>query len=262
MPAPDITTPGAPMWIDLFTSDTGKAEAFYGGLFGWTFESAGEEFGGYITVSKDDKLVAGCMKNDASQDTPDMWSLYLKTDDARKIESLAVENGGQVYASAMDVAELGTMTLIADVGGAAIGAWQPGTHKGFDVVGEPGTPSWFELHTRDYDKTIDFYQNVFKWNTKPESDTPEFRYMMLIAADGTGLAGVMDASAFMPEGVPAAWSIYFGVDDTDAALKRVVELGGTIIEGAEDTPYGRLARAADTTGTQFKLVAPNDQMPG
>ena len=55
--------------------------------------------------------------------------------------------------------------------------------------------------------------------------------------------------------------MYFGVDDTDKASELVVELGGTVVEPAEDTPYGRLARVADPTGTQFKLVAPNDQMP-
>jgi predicted enzyme related to lactoylglutathione lyase len=31
---------------------------------------------------------------------------------------------------------------------------------------------------------------------------------------------------------------------------------------AEDTPYGRLAAAADPTGARFKLVAANEAMPG
>lgn len=65
----------------------------------------------------------------------------------------------------------------------------------------------------------------------------------------------MDAAGFLPEAVPAHWSIYFGVEDTDAALARVVELGGSVVQGAEDTPYGRLAAAADPTGARFKLVA-------
>ena len=59
----------------------------------------------------------------------------------------------------------------------------------------------------------------------------------------------------MPEGTPSAWAIYFGVDDTDAALERVVELGGTVTQPAQDTPYGRLAQAADPTGASFKLMA-------
>lgn len=70
-------------------------------------------------------------------------------------------------------------------------------------------------------------------------------------------AGIMDAANFLPEGVPAHWSIYFGVADTDAALTTVVELGGSIVMPAEDSPFGRLAQVADPTGAGFKLVAPS-----
>ena len=56
-------------------------------------------------------------------------------------------------------------------------------------------------------------------------------------------------------GVPSYWSIYFLVDDADAALAQVTALGGTVVEPAEDTPYGRLATATDSTGAQFKLMA-------
>jgi uncharacterized protein len=65
----------------------------------------------------------------------------------------------------------------------------------------------------------------------------------------------MDAAGFLPEGVPAFWAIYFAVDSTDAALEKVVELGGSVVTGAEDSPNGRLATAADPTGARFKLVS-------
>jgi predicted enzyme related to lactoylglutathione lyase len=64
----------------------------------------------------------------------------------------------------------------------------------------------------------------------------------------------MDASGFLPEGVPSHWSVYFGVDDTDAALAKIVDLGGSVVQPAEDTPYGRLATAADPSGALFKLI--------
>ena len=67
-------------------------------------------------------------------------------------------------------------------------------------------------------------------------------------------AGVMDASAFLPEGVPAHWSVYFKVADTDATLAKIAKLGGNTVVPAEDTPYGRLATAVDPTGAIFKLV--------
>jgi predicted enzyme related to lactoylglutathione lyase len=40
----------------------------------------------------------------------------------------------------------------------------------------------------------------------------------------------------------------------DARLARAVELGGSVVMPAEDTPYGRIATAADPTGAQFKLI--------
>lgn len=186
--------------------------------------------------------------------------MYLATDDARKAVEAASGRGGQVLVAAMDVGDLGTMAVVSDPGGAAIGVWQAGLHQGFGVLGEPGTPSWFELHTRDYQAAVTFYREVFGWDTHVVSDTPEFRYTTVRQRDGW-VAGVMDASGFLPVGVPAHWSVYFGVEDTDAALAKVVDLGGSILMAAEDTPYGRLAAAADPTGARFKLVAANEAMP-
>jgi uncharacterized protein len=246
---------GAPCWVDLMTSDPDKSRAFYGQLFGWTSEEAGEEYGGYVNFLKDGLGVGGCMRNDGQSGMPDGWSIYLTTDDAQATADAAVANGGQVVVAPMDVMELGRMAFVTDAGQAAIGVWQPGLHKGFAVLGEPGTPAWFELHTRDYDASVRFYRDVFKWDTHAASDTPEFRYTTLGQGEAQ-LAGIMDASAFLPEGVPAHWSVYFGVDDTDAALATVAGLGGSVVRPGEDTPYGRLAQAADPTGALFKLVGP------
>lgn len=254
MPQRDTAPVGAPCWVDLFTSDPDASRAFYEQLFGWTSEDAGEELGNYITFRKGGLPVAGAMRNDGANGMPDLWSVYLASDDARKTVEMAEANGGQAILAPMDVRDLGSMAVVTDAGRAAIGIWQSGTHHGFEVLGEPGTPTWFELHTRDYDASVQFYREVFAWDTHSQSDTPEFRYTTL-GEGGDQLAGIMDASAFLPEGVPAHWSVYFGVADADAALVRIVELGGSVLQPAEDTPYGRLAQAADPTGAAFKLVA-------
>jgi predicted enzyme related to lactoylglutathione lyase len=101
-----------------------------------------------------------------------------------------------------------------------------------------------------------FYRLVFRWDTHVAGDTPEVRYTTLGEGESQ-LAGVMDASGFLPEGVPAHWSVYFGVEDADAALAKIVELGGSVVRPAEDTPYGRLAQVADPTGANFKLIQPS-----
>src|SRR5687768_9775665 len=104
MPTRDAAPmPGAPCWIELFTSDTDKARAFYGELFGWTSETAGPEYGGYINFSRDGVQVAGCMLNDGSSGAPDFWMTYLSTDDAQKTVDAAQANGGQVHVAPMQV---------------------------------------------------------------------------------------------------------------------------------------------------------------
>ena len=88
-------------------------------------------------------------------------------------------------------------------------------------------------------------------------DTPEMRYTTV--KDGTGndwCAGVGDAT-WLPEGVPNHWVVYFGSDDVDASLEKVVKLGGTVTQAAEDTPYGRMAAALDSTGAAFKIMKGN-----
>jgi predicted enzyme related to lactoylglutathione lyase len=183
-----------------------------------------------------------------------MWTVFLNTDDADRTAEAAQANGGQVYIEPMDITENGRMTMLGDPGGASVGVWQPRDVQGFEIRSEVGAPAWFELHTRAYDESVAFYRDVFGWDTHAMSDTPEFRYTTLGEGDGA-LAGIMDATAFLPEDVPAHWSVYFRVEDADAALARVVALGGSILRPAEDTPYGRLAQAADPLGTSFKLIS-------
>ncbi len=261
MPTRETAPTGAPCWVDLSTPDPAASRAFYGRLFGWTASEPQEQFGGYTNFLRDDVPVAGLMQAMPDQPVPAAWSVYLATDDAQKTVEAAADAGAHVITPSMPVGDLGSMALLVGPDGAAIGAWQAGTFAGTTVLGEPGTPSWFELHTRDYASALDFYRGVFRWETEVASDVPEFRYTTAKDPSGQDVAGVMDATAFLPDGAPAQWSVYFGVDDADAASALVVELGGSVLAAAEDTPYGRLATVADPAGAVFKLVAPNDAMP-
>jgi predicted enzyme related to lactoylglutathione lyase len=251
----DRTPVGAPCWIDLFTADTDRARAFYGSLFGWTAEDTGPDFGGYINFSKDGHRVAGCMRNDGQSGTPDVWSVYLRTNDASATVAAGEVHGGATIVPAMAVGDLGSMAVVVDSAQAAIGMWQPGSHIGFGVMGQPGAPSWFELHTRGYDAAVGYYRDVFGWDTRTMSDTADFRYTTLGEGDAA-LAGIMDASAYLPDGAPSSWHVYFQVADADAAVASIVELGGAIVMAPEDTPYGRIAMATDPTGAMFKVMQP------
>jgi predicted enzyme related to lactoylglutathione lyase len=254
VPAPDFIPVGGPVWVDLMTSDTAGARDFYGRLLGWEAEDPNPDFGGYFNFTKDGARVAGCM-GAMEEGLPDVWSVYLSTDDIARTVADARTHGGQVFVEPMPVGDLGTMAVLLDAAGATIGVWQPGQHAGFGLVAEPGAPSWFELHTREYETAVTFYRDVLRWEPRVESDTPEFRYTVHAHGDDP-YAGIMDASGFLPEGVPPHWEIYFGTADTDGSVALLTEMGGSVLSPAEDTPYGRIAAVTDPTGAGFRLVQP------
>jgi predicted enzyme related to lactoylglutathione lyase len=257
MPTRDSAPLGSPCWADLWTSDVEGSRKFYSDLFGWEAQEPSPEFGGYFMFTRNGVPAVGAMGDMGDMKANDTWSIYLNTDDIAKTVAAAETEGAQVIAPVMAVADLGSQAVLIDPTGAHVGAWQPGTFPGFTVLDEHGAPSWFELHTRDHAAAVDFYRSVFHWDTSVVGDSDEFRYTVMRNPGGEGeLAGIMDASAFLPEGVPSHWSVYFEVDDADATIAKVKALGGSVVVDAEDTPYGRLATVADPAGAQFKLRTP------
>ena len=240
MPVHHGAPQGAPIWIDLTTSDPDRAQDFYGAVFGWTFISAGPNYGGYVDIAKDGHRVAGLMRNDP------VWQMPC--------------------VQPMQVPGRGSMALAADSSGALIGMWQPAGHDGFEVVGEAGVPVWHQLTTTDYRGALAFYREVFGWQTRTESDSDEFRYSTavftsdprvaaLLPAGGEELLGVMDGAGMLPEGATSKWVTFFGADEVDKTLAVITDHGGSVVRGAEDTRYGRLAAAADPTGALFNLFS-------
>jgi hypothetical protein len=208
--------------------------------------------------TRDGVPTAGAMGDMGDMPANNSWKIYLDTDDIARTLKAAEAEGAQVIAPAMPVADLGTQAVLIDPTGAHLGAWQSGTFPGFTVLNEHGAPSWFELHTRDHATAVAFYRSVFRWDTDNVGDSDEFRYTTMRDPGGEGeLAGIMDASAFLADGVAAHWSVYWEVDDADATIANVKALGGSVVMDSEDSPYGRLATVADPAGAQFKLRTPN-----
>ncbi|MEV8145643.1 VOC family protein [Specibacter sp. NPDC078709] len=248
---------GAPCWIDLLTSDMNKSREFYTALFGWSYDVGDEEkYGGYTMAFKDGKSVAGLMQSREDTDGyPDMWTTYLRVDDIETTIGAAKTAGAMVFMEPMDVPEQGKMAMLGDPSGASVGLWEFGGHTGFQLHEENGAAAWHELHSKDYPEAVTFYRDVFGLTTSVMSDSSEFRYTNLMAGEQR-LAGIMDAANFLPDEVPSSWQIYFQTDDVDASIATALTLGATIINPAEDSPYGRIAGLSDCTGAMFKLVQP------
>lgn len=251
MPIRDSAPLGAPCWIDLTTSDVARAQEFYGTVFGWAFESAGPEYHGYVNAATDGHVVAGIMANGPEAETPDRWVTYFHTADIDTTLTAASGAGGSVC-MAIEVPAKGRLGLVTDPTGAMFGLWQPLEHLGFEITGAAGAPVWHQLTTRDYGAALDFYRDVLGWRTESASDTDGFRYTTAWFGDEQ-LLGVMDGASLLPEGTPSNWLIFFGAEDVDNTLRLIVDHGGAVLRGAEDTPYGRLAAASDPTGALFNL---------
>lgn len=260
MPTRTHVPAGAPVWIDLATSDQPASRAFYRELFGWEAEEPDPDLGGYLNFSRGGERVAGCVPALPGAPT-DVWTVYLATEDAEQTAKAVLAAGGTVCAPAMAVHGLGTMAVVADPGGAGVGLWQPGTHRGLLTLAEPGHSAWFELLTRDYEGTLTFYREIFGWDVRTVADSPDFRYSVG-SVGGEEVAGVMAAGDTRPEGAtgvepsaPARWSVYFDVADAERECGRAVQLGATAVNPVHDSPYGPLVALTDPTGALFTLIA-------
>ena len=165
--------------------------------------------------------------------------------------------GGQLLAEPMDVMDVGRMAIAADPAGAAFGIWQARLHVGFGVANEAGSVIWNEHMSRDWQAAKDFYAAVFDWEYSDMSGDG-FHYATFRVA-GREVGGIGEAPPDTPADQPAGWMTYFAVTDTDLAADKIVELGGSTAGPPRDTPYGRMAVAADNQGAPFSVMsAPAD----
>ncbi|MFC7814251.1 MULTISPECIES: VOC family protein [unclassified Streptomyces] len=113
-----------------------------------------------------------------------------------------------------------------------------------------GEPSFFELGVADPERGRAFYGGLFGWTLEPGPSGRGF-------AIGTG--GVPGGLHGGDAG--ASPYLFFRVDDLDAALARVRELGGSVEDpGEEDAGsaarFGRFALCRDNQGSAFGLHQP------
>jgi predicted enzyme related to lactoylglutathione lyase len=152
-----------------------------------------------------------------------------------------------------DVLDVGRMLIAADPGGAPFGVWQSRAHTGIQVANEPGSIIWNENMSRQYEANQAFYTAVFGYDFG-DIGAEGMRYATL-DLDGRTVGGIGEIGADEPADVPASWRTYFGVADTDAAVAKVTELGGSVVAPAWDSPYGRMAVVSDDQGAVFALMS-------
>jgi uncharacterized protein len=113
-----------------------------------------------------------------------------------------------------------------------------------------GEPSFFSIGVRDAERGRAFYERLFGWQMQQERN------------------GFSIATAGAPGGIhggdpEASPYLFFRVDDIDAALDRVRELGGSVEEVDHDDDdaataarFGRFKLCRDDQGSWFGLHEP------
>ncbi len=247
--------PGSFSWVELATSDPAAAKSFYSALFGWTPVDSpmgpGPEdvYTRFQLGGKDVGALYKMMKEQAAQGVPPNWLCYVTVASADEAAAKAKALGATVLAEPFDVVEYGRMAMLQDPEGAVFAIWQAKQHTGIQRVGEPGTPCWCELSTRDAAKASAFYSGLFGWMVK----TTDPRYYEIVRG-GVPIGGIMPLPAQM-QGVPPHWGVYFQVADCDGTVAKAKSLGGKICFGPETMEkVGRFAAIQDPQGAAFSVI--------
>jgi predicted enzyme related to lactoylglutathione lyase len=114
-----------------------------------------------------------------------------------------------------------------------------------------GELSFFELGTDDVERARAFYEGLFDWRFEPGPSGKGF------------VIGTPNVQGGMHGGDRGASPyVFFAVDDIDAAVERVRELGGGVEQPDEDgdedsaARFGRFKLCRDDQGSPFGLHQP------
>ena len=119
-----------------------------------------------------------------------------------------------------------------------------------------GAPTWIDVTTPDMDSAKAFYGGLLGWTFGEGSE--EFGGYCMCEVDGVAAAGMAPAM----EGMPPAWTLYFGTDDVAASAAAIPALGGSLLsEVMQIADSGSMVVAADPSGAAFGLWQA-DEMTG
>jgi uncharacterized protein len=264
---PDGYQHGVPCWIDTWQGDADAAVSFYTQVFGWEAEDTMPPgVGGKHYVCRLGDRDVAAIASRPEQAPPDTaWNTYVWVDDVAAVLERVGDAGGAVLKEPFDALDGGRIAIIADPAGAALGIWQPGAHKGAQLVNEPGAWAMSELATPDPEGAKRFYREVFGWEVATFSAADAEIAMWTLPGYVGGNPGQpvpREVVATMaPPGAdsnPPRWSVDFWIADIDGAAAKVAELGGRVLAEPYDIPDVRLRQGvfADPQGASFSLTRP------
>ena len=243
------------VWFEYWGLDAGKAQSFFGELFGWKTRDISAEGNPYTMIAVGDDTIGGYWPPPPA-DAPQRasWIAHLQVESAKASCAKVKELGGQVMMEPMQVGQHGTFALVMDPTGAVFSLWQPDQMKGNpDYRGKAGCFCWNELMTTDVDKALAFYRALGGFATRalPMGEGGAYH---ILESDGRGRAGLMKVPM---EGIPSHWTPYVQVDDVDTVVARGTKLGADVKVPPTDIPgTGRFALFLDPQGAPLGVLEP------
>ncbi len=246
--------PGTPCWVDLLVENVDRASHFYREVLGWRASPSSTDETGYRVAKRNGRVVAGIgPKPVEGEGMRAAWTLYLAVDEPGPTTDRAEQAGAEVGSEPDRDRGFGRAAVLVDPTGASFGIWEVGEHPGVELVGEPGALCWCETMSRDYEASKAFYTDVFGWQLEDIGDGG-FRYSIARPGEGDPVAGIGAISDDAPADEASHWTVYFAVEDCDATVARVPELGGGVPTPPRDTPFGRMAVVAGPEDETFAIL--------
>jgi predicted enzyme related to lactoylglutathione lyase len=116
------------------------------------------------------------------------------------------------------------------------------------------TFDWIEIRTRDIEAIARFYENLFGWRIIDKETADGFAVWLFDTGSEPRIGNLRRGGIWLrPQDEPLGVVVYIVVDDIEAILKKVTELGGKVV--GPKTPQGRSYRAyfSDPSGNVFGL---------
>ncbi len=219
---------GKIVWTDLITDDLEAVRAFYGGLFGWTYDEAGRRDGHkYLIARAGNAYAAGILEVDPPPDGKPVsrWLPYISVADVGVAVERASANGGRVAVAPTRVG-LGRVAAIIDPEGAVIGLARSRIGDPDEATTAPalGRIVWTELLANDPERAAEFYASVVGY--VPLTTARRGGEYTWLTYDGTRRAGLFANPSSEADPV---WLTSFAVADPVAAAERAQALGGTVV---------------------------------
>ena len=183
-----------------------------------------------------------------------VWMGYIGVDDVDATAQRVTAAGGAVHRAPEDIPRIGRFAVAADPQGAMFILFRGSSNQPLPPTapGVPGCIGWHELRAIDGESAFDFYSSLFGWTKTDAIDMGPMGIYQTFSTGGLPVGGVMTKT---PETLGPSWLYFVTVDSVYAAMTRVTDAGGQVINGSMQVPGGNwIVHCIDPQGAVFAMI--------